>query len=221
MLRQALHHAEGSLGGWNGADPDTIAGQGRGSAAAGRVLAESLLPLMPAAHDEFVGGRGRLLDVGVGIGALTRQLCEVYPGTTAVGIDVLDSVVDVAREELAEAGLRDQVELRVQSVVDLEDRDAFDLAWLPQVFIPPADLREGLSRVCESLKPDRWLVTPISEVSRRSDEFQRAVADHGAHLTGGGPMSVDQMRDLLGEAGFVDVEHLDHGEQIVMLARRP
>ena len=52
-------------------------------------------------------------------------------------------------------------------------------------------------------------------------DFQKALHAHGAHLTGGGPISVAEATRLFEEAGFVDVVARDYGGQVVMLGRRP
>jgi hypothetical protein len=220
-LRRALRHAEGGDAGWTADDLDLVVAQGRGSVSAATAVGEGLLPQMPAAHDAFLAGRGRFLDVGVGIGAVAVTLCSMYPGTTAVGLDVLAPVLDLARVELAATGMSDRVELRLQSVADLRDREEYDLVWLPQAFIPRSALVAGLAAVHRALRPDRWLVAPVMAAPEDADDFQRAVHAHGAHLTGGGPITVTEVTGLMEQAGFDRVTALDHAGQMVMLARRP
>ena len=220
-LRRALRHAEGNEAGWTAEDLDIVVAQGRGSVSAATSVAEGMLPQMPGAHEAFLEGRARFLDVGVGIGAVAGRICEMFPGVRAVGLDVLAPVLELARAELGEAGLLQRVELRLQSVADLCDVEEFDLAWVPQAFIPRADLAPGVRSVFRALKPDRWLVLPVEAPPGTADEFQRAVNAHGAHLTGGGPVTLDEVTALLEDAGFDQVTGLDHGGQVVMLARRP
>ena len=220
-LRRALRHAEGAAAGWTADDLEIVVAQGRASVSAATAVGEGLLPQMPGAHEAFLEGRARFLDVGVGIGAVAGGICEMFPGVTAVGLDVLEPVLELARRELDEAGLGDRVELRHQSVADLRDESAYDLVWLPQAFIPRAELGPGLEAVFRALRPDRWLVAPVMAPPAGSDDFQRAVSAHGAHLTGGGPIALSEITALLEEAGFDQVTGLDHVGQMVMLARRP
>lgn len=220
-LRRVLRHAEGGDAGWNGDDLEIVVAQGRGSVAAAIAVGEGLLPQMAAAHEEFLAGRACFLDVGVGIGAVAGRICEMFPGVTAVGLDVLEPVLDLARAELAEAGLSDRVELRLQSVADLLDVEAYDLVWLPQAFIPRPALQAGLDAVFRALRPDRWLISPVAAAPPGADEFQRAVYTHGAHLTGGGMITIGEVTELLLDAGFDQVTGLDQGGQTVMLAHRP
>jgi len=220
-LRRALRHAEGGIAGWTAEQTDIVVAQGRGSRAAAVALGEGLLPHMPQAHRAFLDGSAVFLDVGVGIGTVAGAICQMFPGVTAVGLDVLSPVLDIARTELTEQGLQAHVELRLQSVADLMDVQRYDLAWLPQQFIPRADLGPGLRAVLTALRSDRWLVAPVLAAREQADVFERAVHAHAAHLSGGGPLTVDDAGDLLARAGFVDVSDVELGDQVVMLGRRP
>lgn len=42
--------------------------------------------------------------------------------------------------------------MREQRVADLDDTAAFDLAWLPAPFVPPAAVRTGLVRIRAALR---------------------------------------------------------------------
>ena len=76
--------------------------------------------------------------------------------------DVLPEALSIAKERLAASPVGDRVELRQQSVVDLFEVDAFDLAWLPQIFMSPQDLRLGIGRVHAALRAGCWLVMPVA-----------------------------------------------------------
>jgi SAM-dependent methyltransferase len=220
-LRRALRHAEGGAAGWDGDDLDIVVAQGRGSISAAVAVGEGLIPQMSGAHRAFLEGGASFLDVGVGIGVVAGKICEMFPGTTAVGLDVLAPVLDLARSELEELGLLGQVELRLQSVVDLRDVERFDLAWLPQQFIPRHDLEPGIRAVFRALRHDRWLVAPVVASSGEADAFERAIHAHGAHLTGGGAITVEVVSAMMRDAGFVEISDRDFGGQVVMLGRRP
>ncbi len=220
-LKRALRHAEGADAGWTADDLEIVVAQGRASDSAAIAVGEGLLPQMPGAHEAFLSGQARFLDVGVGIGVVSARLCRMFPGVRAVGLDVLEPVLDLARAELTEAGLADRVELRLESVADLREDRAYDLVWLPQAFIPRPALVPGLASVFRALRPDRWLVAPVMAAPSGADDFQRAVYAHGAHLTGGGPITLDEITAMLEDAGFDQVTGLNHVGQMVMLAHRP
>jgi cyclopropane-fatty-acyl-phospholipid synthase len=62
----------------------------------------------------------RLLDVGCGWGSLALHAARTY-GVHVLGITLSTEQADYARKQIAEAGLADQVEIRVQDYRDLED----------------------------------------------------------------------------------------------------
>jgi cyclopropane-fatty-acyl-phospholipid synthase len=62
----------------------------------------------------------RLLDVGCGWGALARHAAREY-GVQVVGITLATEQAEYARKQNAEAGLTDQVEIRVQDYRELDD----------------------------------------------------------------------------------------------------
>ncbi len=219
-LQRALDHLDRRRPGWVGTDPDLILSQGLASGLAAGVLANELLPRMSGSRVAMESGSGRFLDVGVGAGAVSAGLCRRYAGLTCVGLDVYDSALALAEQELARQGLRDRVELRQQSVVDLPDEAAFDLAWLPQPFIARADLAQALTRVRRALRPDRWIAVPLADTSE-PDPFKVALYAHEAEMLGGGRLPAAEAEGLLVEAGFIDVLQTSWMAQTIVLARRP
>jgi SAM-dependent methyltransferase len=219
-LRRALQHAEGGAAGWDGQDADLVLRQGRASARIAGVLAD-WLTRMPSVENAFREGSGRFLDVGVGVAAISIALCRRFPGLTCVGLDVLPEVLAVARTEVAAHGFADRIELRELSVAALADDAAYDLAWLPQPFIPRSAFDAGVKAVLRAVRPGGWLVVPLMTPPGLESAFERAVVVHSAHVLGGGPIEVPEATDLLERSGFVDVAREDVGVQVVLRARRP
>lgn len=219
-LRRALQHAEGGAAGWHGQDADLVLRQGRASARIAGVLAD-WLSQMPSVAAAFRDGSGRFLDVGVGVAAISVGMCKRFPGVTCVGIDVLPEVLALGRAEVEAAGLSDRIELRGLSVVDLADEAAYDLAWLPQPFIPRTAFEAGVVTVFRAVRPGGWVVIPLMTPPDLESVFERAVVVHAAHVLGGGPIQVPEATELLERAGFVDVVREDVGVQVVLRARRP
>jgi cyclopropane-fatty-acyl-phospholipid synthase len=62
----------------------------------------------------------RLLDVGCGWGSLAMHAAKNY-GVQVLGITLSGEQADFARKAVAEAGLTDQVEIRIQDYRDLDD----------------------------------------------------------------------------------------------------
>lgn len=128
-------------------------------------------------------------------------MCRRFPLLRVVGLDVLRPALGIARKEVAAAGVADRIELREQSVSELDDRAAFDLAWLPQSFIAPAVFARALPRILHALRPGGWLVLALAPTGR--DGVAGAFDDLLAEVWGGGPMSAEDALHLLGDAGFV------------------
>lgn len=219
FLRRALRYAEEGEVGWSGEDLEIVRAQGRASAAAADMMVEQLA-CMPGSREALAGGSGRFLDVGVGVGAISMRICELHPGATAVGLDVLPQVLEVASEEVLRHGYADRIELRRLDVADLADVEAFDLAWLPQPFVPRPSLEIGLERIFQALRPDRWLVMPVSTPTG-DNPFDQALARHAAHVLGGGAISREETEDLAGPVGFKDLTWRTYQGMVLLLARRP
>lgn len=220
QLQRALQHARSDTGGWTGEDLDLVLNQGHESAAAADLIADDLLRWIPGAAEAFAAGRGRFLDVGTGVAAIARRICGRFEGLRCVGVDVLPQVLDLARHQVAAEGLAARVELRLQSVTELAGDDVFDLAWVPQIFIPRADLATGLTRVHACLRPGGGVVVPTLAPPGCADRMEQAVMVHAGHVLGGGPIEVAEAHALLEAAGYVDIRDHDYGGQVVMTAVR-
>ncbi|MCW2814876.1 MAG: hypothetical protein JWN84_2331 [Nocardioides sp.] len=216
-LQQALRQVRGT----DEVGRDEIRARGSASAAAATALVEGVVPMLASAHGALVGGRGEFLDVGVGAGVVSATLCRTWPGARAVGIDVLPEALALARDEAARCAVAERVELRLQSVADLDDVDRFDLAWLPQVFVPRVDLDRGIAAVHRALRPGGWLVMPVASVSDDDSELDRAAVRHDAALKGGGLVDDADVRGVLAGVGFTVERTLCGVDQTVFLARRP
>ena len=220
QLQRALQHARAGSGAWTGEDLELVLNQGHGSAAAADLIADDLLRCLPGAEHAFESGRGHFLDVGTGVAAISRRLCQRFDGLTCVGLDVLEHVLDLARDEVEADGLAGRIELRLESVAELEEDGVFDLAWVPQIFIPRPELITGLQRVFTALRPGGGLIVPTIAPPEAADDMEQAVMVHSGHVLGGGPIDVVDAHELLAEAGFRDVRDHDYGGQVVMTALR-
>ncbi len=218
-LRRALRYAQRGGIGWTGEDPVVVRAQGRASSMAADMIAEQM-STMPGPRGAFEAGCGRFLDVGVGVAGISLRMCELFPGATAVGLDILPDVLEAARKEVTDRGYEGQVELRLLDVAELGEEETFDLAWLPQPFLPPPALAEGLERVRHALRPEGWLVMPVNAPTRDCS-FEKALTEHSSHLLGGGPMSQEEAEELVASVGFEDLTWCDYHGMSLLLARRP
>ncbi|MGH2843589.1 MAG: SAM-dependent methyltransferase [Solirubrobacteraceae bacterium] len=220
LLRRAIAHASGRALGWASEDPETVLAFGRMTGRGGDLIADELLPQLPAIENAFRVGSAAFLDVGVGIAAISIRLVERYPGTRAVGLEVLPHVLEVAQAEVSRSGLSGSIELRLQSVADLLDEDRYDLAWVPQQFIPRAAFLYGIHNVFRALKPGGALLVPVA-LHAQAPEFARARLIHAAYLAGGSTVTPSELADLLHATGFKDLVEHPVGPQVLMTATKP
>jgi len=221
QLRRAFQHATGQSTAWGSEDPETILSFGRASGRGADVIADLLLPQLPMVAPAFAAGRAFFLDVGVGVAAISIRLLERYPGTRAVGLDVLPDVLKLAEAEVARGALSASIELRMQSVAELRDQDQYDLAWFPQPFVPRPAFLAGVHNVFRALKPGGAMVLPVA-IPAVASEFARARAVHSAFLAGGSAITISELAEILQAAGLVDlVEHPFHTQRLLTATKPP
>jgi SAM-dependent methyltransferase len=119
-----------------------------------------------------------------------------------------------------EAGLAARIAVRQERVEDLRDEKAFDLAFLPQMFLPEAALQGAMERIFRSLRPGGWLLVAVLSPEGRGTIS--AINRLKNLLWGGGVRDVNHLRPRLGAAGFDPVIRAPGGHSLRMIcARRP
>ncbi|MEZ4237457.1 MAG: class I SAM-dependent methyltransferase [Myxococcota bacterium] len=177
----------------------------------GLIYDAAILPLTTKWYAEVLGRLpqgARLLDVGIGTGGALARNAELVVARDlhVVGVDIDADYITRCQRKLAEAGLSDRVEARLQSVLDHVD-GPYDAVYFSASFMlmpdPPAVLRHviGLlapggrifftqtfqdkqSKLLEKAKPLLGKVTTI-EFGRVTyeEEFRDTVAAGGLDLT--------------------------------------
>lgn len=165
----------------------------------GQGTAVFVVPALDGLAERFASGHGVMLDVGVGVAEMACAFCQALPEAQVVGIDSLPRAIELAAATVASHGLAERVQLRHQGVQELKDDEAFDLAWLPLPFIPPAAVREGLPRVLRALRPGGWLLLPAAAVEPGA---RGEIARWQVHVFGGTVLSDHERAELLRAAGF-------------------
>ncbi len=190
--------------GWRHTDPEALQAQGLATAPVFRLLAATVFPQLDGLLARLQAPDGAFLDVGSGVGGVAIILGQLYPHLRMVGLEPQAAPRQLAARNLAEAGLADRVEVRDQLVQDLVDEAAFDLVWLPQVFLPPAVFAVGLERSRVALRPGGWLL--LVTLSLPGHELGPAVARLNNVLIGGSPLLPEQAADQARAAGFAEVQ---------------
>lgn len=182
--------------GWTYTDPVVLEGQGRGSMAMPGLLAQT---------GEF-GDVSSFLDVGTGVGWLAVGAAQVWANCTVVGIDIWEPSLERARANVAAAGLAERIELRRQDITDLDDRDRFDLTWVPIFFVAPDTVAAACKRILTATRAGGQVA--VARYDAPSDPLLRATLQLRTIRDGGSWLETDQVIRLLQDAGWSDVHQL-------------
>jgi len=193
-----------ALDGWSYPDPKLLEAQGLHSAQMVVPWVELLFPHLEGLPERLREPTARFLDVGSGVGRLSIEMCRGFPNLRVVGIDPFETALTLARRNVAEAGLGDQIELRPERVQDLTDERCYDLAWVPVLFMTADVAARGLHRVHTALRPGGWAV--LGSLAVEGGEIQPAVLRLKSLLYGsGGRLSPEHAAAMLTAAGFENV----------------
>jgi hypothetical protein len=191
---------------WTGHDDQALLSQGWASAQMAHAFTTFVVPMLDGLSELLSAPSPVMLDVGVGVAALAVAYCQAIPSLRVVGLDVFPRALELARRTVEEAGMGDRIELRLQDVAALADRNRYCLCWLPAPFVPRPSIDAGLSGIVGSLVPGGWVVLGHAKLAgpRRSDALTRfqTIAFGGTVVDG------ELARDLLRRAGLQDVETL-------------
>ena len=185
-------------GAWKYSDPVLLQAQGSASAVVATLLSDLGL----------VSPGARILDIGTGVAGLATAFCTVASDTTVVGIDPWPPALELARGHVAAAGLQSRVTLVETTIHDFEDRDGFDLAWLPSFFISEAALDDAFVRVYELLRPGGRIVVGVT-FADESEPLAQTTDDLVTVRSGGSVLGVDDAIARLTRAGFSAVRELE------------
>jgi 2-polyprenyl-3-methyl-5-hydroxy-6-metoxy-1,4-benzoquinol methylase len=199
MVRQAMELIEDPLrpGGWFYTDAQIIQGQGASSVMVAQLLAGAGLGRPDA----------RILDVGTGVGALAVAFCRAFPKATVVGIDPWELSLELARQNVAVAGLGPRITLRRTRIEVFEDDDGFDLVWMPVIFLARPILAEAVRRAAQAMRPGAEIV--LGRYTGSDDPLASALGDLRTIRSGGTLLGPADTRALLEDAGLVDVRELE------------
>ena len=170
-----------------------------------------------AAHPPRAGDR--VVDLGCGFGDTTQRLAElVGPDGDALGIDVSEPFIELARKEADEAGVAN-ARFAVGDVQVTEFEESFDYAFSRMGIMFFANPVQALRNVCKALAPGGQLCAVVwrrkldNEWVSRAEAVVEQYLDHPEETDqptcGPGPFSManaDTVSEQLTIAGFEQVE---------------
>lgn len=192
--------------GWNHSEPEILAAAGDASAGVPRRLKEAVAPNLEGLSERLDAPGARFLDIGVGVATLAIEMARLWPTLSVVGIEPLAQALAMARERVAAARFEDRIELRGQAGEDLHDVEAFDLAWLPSVFVSEQAVPSILGRVHRALRRGGWLLFPMMRPG--GDPLTASLARLRTAMFGGLMATPETVEALLRRHGFKAVRTL-------------
>jgi trans-aconitate 2-methyltransferase len=194
---------------WDGASYDRISGPME-------ALGLEVLARLELDGDEVV------LDAGCGSGRITQALLERLPRGRVIAVDASSSMADAARKRLGQsnhgdpaAGHRDQLEIRVLDLLDLELEDPVDAVLSTATFHWISDHERLFGRLHAALRPAGRLVAQcggegnIDELRGKANAVLSR-APYAEHFIGWQPpwhyAGPQETRQRLLDAGFVSAE---------------
>ena len=206
--------------GWAKQDDQTLLAQGAASGGFVSAFMSRLLAQAPELRDRLEAPGARFLDVGIGVGAMACAIADAIPSLSIVGIDPFPRALRLAARRVAELRLEDRVSLRPCGVEDLDDEEAFDVAWLPAPFIPPPLFATGIERLFRALRSGGWILVGMGRLEGKS--LSTDVSRWQTALIGGTPLTQDEAIAHLTRVGFVDGRKLESppGSPVAVIARR-
>jgi SAM-dependent methyltransferase len=203
--------------------PDAVLlAQGRASGQGVRLTAPHVLADLTGLTERLGRPGAAILDVGTGVAALAAALAELFPAATVTGLDVSERVLALARTELADNPVADRVRLRRQDIATLDERETYDLAWIPVPFIAHDKLTVGVAATAAALRQGGWLLLGHRDL-HADQPLDTAVARLVITAWGGTALTTDDAQQLLATVGLTDVTTIatPPGAPAMTAGRRP
>lgn len=211
----------GEAQGWSAQTDETRVAQGRASSQMAKPFEQYILPALDGLARRLASPGAAMLDVGTGVGGIAVAFAETFPALHVVGIDVMPRVLALGAQTVAASSAADRVELRLQDVAELTEREAYDLAWLPAPFLPRHALVAGTARVADALRPGGWLLLGHGKFAE--DELENALNAFKTTAYGGTALDDREAATLLSDAGMTTIARLPtpEGAPALTVGRAP
>ncbi len=193
---------------WHHTDEELIEVQGTFARVHTRILmSEGIVPTLDGLSAALARPGARVLDVGAGACGNAIAFCEAWPAVHVTGLEPWPPSLARGRENVAAAGLDARIELRADRVEDLGDADAFDLVWLPQMFLDAPTLERALARCRAALRPGGWLLTAWI-CDERAPGLRAALGRLRDVAFGGEARGPERLEAVLSSVGFAELRRM-------------
>ncbi len=191
---------------WTYNETEILRAGGEISAGFALALRDTIAPRLEGLEKRLASQDGAFLDVGVGVAGLAIAVARLWPSLSVVGVDPWLPSLVLARENVGQAGLTKRIELREQTAEGLPDTNAFDLAWIPSLFVPEKAIPTACERIHRALRPGGWLLFAMPNPG--SEPVTASIVRLRTLLWGGAASTPGEVETLLSRIGFVDVRAL-------------
>ena len=208
--------------GWEHADPQILQGAGKMSTSIAGAIAAAAGNDLDGLDERLSAPGARFLDVGTGTAWLAIAMAQAYPQLRVDGIDVFDTALALARGNVTQSGVADQIELRAEDVTQLRDEAVYDAIWLPLPFLPREILPAAMTASLRALRPGGWLLPGI--YAAPPDPLAQLLVDLRTVRSGGHPWRADELIAEIASHGFEDAceaERTWSGPVRLFAGRRP
>ncbi|WP_409464586.1 class I SAM-dependent methyltransferase [Amycolatopsis sp. GA6-003] len=176
---------------------------------------------MAGYHGELVKAAGiqrdsAVLDIGCGSGQLTRDAARIAADGSALGVDLSSAQLDLARALAEKDGLANATFVQADAQVHDFGESCFDVAVSRHGTMFFGDRQAAFANIARAIRPGGRFVQLTWQALDRNEGIStfRTIAAGGRELPpppaeAPTPFSLsdpDRVRQLLHEAGFVDVE---------------
>ena len=155
------------------------------------------------------GKSGRLLDIGVGSGAIIVSLATKLPHFKCVGVDISEAALKVSELNSEKHGTSDRITWVRSDLFDAIEDETFDIIVSNPPYIPMGDA-SGLEPEVVVHEPHIALFGGIDGL----DFYKRIIPDALKHLNDGGLLAFEAGHDqceaiesLFNASGYVEVDH--------------
>jgi SAM-dependent methyltransferase len=189
----------------------------------------SFFRTLPELHTALADG-GTFLELGCGAGGVLLSTLALYPGVTAVGVDLDACALEQARRHAGAAGVADRLELRHADAREIADEAIYSVAFWSQLFFSAASRAATLAAARRALQPGAYLVMtcfwggepPVSLAALREPAGRYYARNRLLFGNWGLPaLTREQLAAEAEAAGFEIVRVAPVSSIDLMLARRP